>query len=168
MKKIAGMVIVVVMILGLGIGSASAANSLKQGSAAINVNVSDDFVLWGKYFVMKDLAVLAGFGVGAKGGDAEGTDVGFGGGVRKYLAMDDFAPFVGGSFLYSRTRDGDQKYWNIMGEFGAEYFVHKQFSVEGSIGFGYISSETKTGTVTFEDTTFGTRRFGFSLNFYFM
>jgi hypothetical protein len=145
-----------------------AANSLKRGSAGLNVTVNDDFVLSGKYFVMKDLAVLAGFGVGAKGGDAKGTDFGIGGGVRKYLSMEDFAPFVGGSAFYGSTLDGDQKDWNIMGEFGAEYFMHKQFSVEGSAGFGYRSSKTKTGGTTFEDTTFGTRRFGFSLNFYFM
>jgi hypothetical protein len=35
-----------------------------------------------------------------------------------------------------------------MGELGAEYFLHKQFSIEGSVGFGYTSSETETTTGT--------------------
>lgn len=168
MKRLVFIVLVVIVVMSFGIGSALAANSIKQGSAGINVNVSDDFVLWGKYFVMKDLAVLAGFGVGAKGGDANGTDFGIGGGVRKYLRVDDFAPFVGGSAFYSTTQDGDQKDWKIMGEFGAEYFMHKQFSVEGSVGFGFISSERTVGAVNTKETTFGTQRFGLSLNFYFM
>jgi len=64
---------------------------------------------------------------------------------------------------------------SIIGEFGAEYFLHRQFSVEGSIGFGYTSSETETTTGTgagavttnFKDTTIGTQRVALSFNFYF-
>ncbi len=128
--------------------SASAANSLHEGTIGFNidaVNSSNSFILTGKYFVLNDLAVLAGFGFGAKGGDASGTDFGIGAGVRKYLKTEDFAPFAGGSIFYSTTKDGDQKDFSLLGEFGAEYFLHKQFSVEGSIGFGYTSSETDTG-----------------------
>jgi hypothetical protein len=128
-------------------------------------------VISGKDFVLKDVAVLAGFGFGAQGGDAKGTDLGIGAGARKYLEIDDFAPFAGGSIFYSKTRDGNQKDMSIMGEFGAEYFLHKQSSIEGSVGFGYTSSETETtaGTVTtkFKDTTIGTQRFALSFNFYF-
>ena len=168
MKRFILMTLIVAVVLGFGSGSALAANSLKQGAAGISVNVDDDFVLSGRYFVTNDLALLAAFGIGAKGGDADGTDFGIGVGIRKYLIMDDFAPFIGGSFFYSTTRDGDQTDWDLMGEFGAEYFLHKQFSVEGSVGFGYMSSETDMGATDYEETTLGTRRFGLSLNFYFL
>jgi hypothetical protein len=174
MKKIVIVVMAMAMVISVGIGSASAANSLQQGTIGFNINAvnsSDSFIITGKYFVLKDLAVLAGFGFGAKGGDAKGTDFGIGAGLRKYLKIDDFAPFAGGSIFYSTTRDGDQKDISIMGEFGAEYFLHKQFSVEGSIGFGYTSSETETtvGAVTtrFKDTTIGTQKAALSFNFYF-
>ena len=122
---------------------------MKEGTIGFNVdtiNSNDSFVISGKYFVLKDIAVLAGFGFGAKGGDAKGTDLGIGVGARKYLKTGDFAPFAGGSIFYSNTKDGNQKDMNIMGEFGAEYFLHRQFSVEGSVGFGYTSSETETTT----------------------
>jgi len=181
MKRLMVIVLAAVMIVGIGFGTASAANSLKQGSAGINVDVDDSFVVSGKYFIMKDLAVLAGFGLGVKGADADGTDVGIVAGVRKYLTMDDFAPFVGGFLAYASTEDGDRKDLGVMGEFGAEYFLHKQFSIEGSVGFGYTQQETKTpgsttvvagvpvttGGGTFKETNIGTQRFGFSLNFYF-
>lgn len=170
MKKIVLVAVVMAMVMGIGIGSASAANSLQQGTIGFNikaVNSSNDFVLTGKYFVLKDLAVLAGFGFGAKGGDAEGTDFGIGAGLRKYLKTDDFAPFVGGSIFYSTTQDGDQEDLSVMAEFGAEYFLHKQFSVEGSIGFGYTSSETETTVGGFKDTTIGTQKAAISFNFYF-
>jgi len=54
-----------------------------------------------------------------------------------------------------------------MGEFGAEYLLHKQFSVEGSIGFGYSSVETETATTNYKDTTIGTQKAAISFNFYF-
>jgi hypothetical protein len=174
MKNVVIVALVMAMVLGAGIGSASAANSLQQGTFGINidaVNSNENFVITGKYFLLKDLAVLAGFGFGVKGGDADGTDFGIGGGIRKYLKTDDFAPFVGGGFFYSDTRDGDQTDLIIFGELGAEYFLHKQFSVEGSVGVGYQSSETETtaGNVrtNYKETTFGTIRSAISVNFYF-
>lgn len=174
MNRIVIVVVTIAMVMGISIGSASATNSLKAGTIGINVdafNSNDSFIITGKYFVLKDLAILAGFGFGAKGGDAKGTDLGIGGGVRKYLKVDDFAPFVGGSIFYTKTQDGDQKDLSVMAEFGAEYFLHRQFSLEGGVGFGYLSSETETtaGAVTtkFKDTTIGTRRVALSFNFYF-
>jgi hypothetical protein len=53
--------------------------------------------------------VLAGFGFGAKDGDANGADFGISAGLRKYLKIDDFAPLAGGSIFYSTTQEGDQK-----------------------------------------------------------
>jgi hypothetical protein len=168
MKKIVIVLVVLAMVAGIGIGSASAANSLQQGTIGFNINAvnsNDDFVLTGKYFVLKDLAILAGFGFGIKGGDAEGTDFGIGGGIRKYLKTDDFTPFVGGGIFYKDTRDGDQTDISIFAEFGAEYFLQKQFSIEGSIGVGYRSLDNDT--TNYKDTTFGTLRSGISVNFYF-
>ena len=160
-----------VMIVGIGIGAASAANSLKQGSAGLSVDVNDDFIISGRFFVMDDVAVLAGLGFGVKGGDADGTDFGILVGARKYLKVDDFAPFVGGTLFYSTTQDGDDKDLSVLGVLGAEYFMHKQFSIEGNVGFGYLSQERRvaagTTTTTFKETTIGTQRFGVSLNFYF-
>jgi hypothetical protein len=169
MKKVVIVVVVMVMVMGIGIGSASAANSLQQGTIGFNINAvnsDNDFVITGKYFILKDLAVLAGLGFGIKGGDAEGTDFGIGAGIRKYLKTEDFAPFVGGSIFYSTTRDGDQEDLSLMVDFGAEYFLHKQFSVEGSIGVGYTSSETTDGQ-SYKETTFGTQKAILSFNFYF-
>jgi len=175
MKKIVVVALALVMVMGIGIGSASAANSLKQGTFGMNVDVNEDFVLTGKFLIMNDLAVLAAFGIGIKGADGDGTDVGVGGGVRKYLKVDDFAPFVGGTLFYRTTDDGDVKNLSLMAEFGAEYFLHKQFSFEGKVGFGYTQQETKTTTTTAAGavttnnkvTNIGTDRATISFNFYF-
>jgi hypothetical protein len=179
MKKIVVVAVALVMIMGIGIGSASAANSLKQGTIGMNVDVNESFVLTGKFMVMNDLAVLAAFGVDKRGADDKGTDVGIGGGARKYLKTDDFAPFVGGTLFYSETRDGDQKDLSLMGEFGAEYFLAKQFSIEGKVGFGFRQHESKTTTTTlvgtvpvttttnFKSTEIGTDKSTISFNYYF-
>ena len=171
MKKIIVIVLALIAAIGFGTGTASAANSIRQGAFGFNVDVNDDFILTGKYFVTKDIAVLAGFGLGIKGGDAKGTDIAIAGGARKYLKVDDFAPFVGGTLFYSSTKDGDQKSFSLMGEFGAEYFLYKQFSIEGKVGFGYSSQETTTTagpvSTTVKETTIGTERAGISFNYYF-
>jgi len=165
-------------------GAASAANSLQAGSMALNVTAFDGtsadtiskvvggaaddlFIVQGKYFVQNDMAILAGLGIGIKGGDAKGTDFGIRAGVRKYLRTTDFAPFVGGYFGYSSTNDSNYKITQIMGEFGAEYFFSKQFSIEGAARAGYISGEDSTGPTTVKATNIGTASAGFSVNFYF-
>ncbi len=167
MKRTVVIALALVMMMGIGIGNASAANSLKAGTIGLNFDVNNDFMITGKYLILKDLAVLAGFGFGAKGGDAKGTDVAVLGGVRKYLKTDDFAPFVGGGIAYRSTQDSAQKDLAVMAEAGAEYFLGKQLSIEGSIGFGYTSTETKAPLAKFKDTTIGTQRAGLSANFYF-
>jgi len=95
MKRFIVVVAVLAMVMGIEIASASAANSLQQGTIGFNVdalNSNDSFVISGKYFVLKDIAVLAGFDFSASGGGAKGTDLGIGVGARKYLKIDDFAP----------------------------------------------------------------------------
>ena len=151
MKNIA--LVGVTLALAMAAGSVFAANSMNTGVMGLNVNTEDNFLINGKYFVAKDMAILGGFGLGIQGGDNNnGTDIGLLAGVRKYMKTDDFAPFVGGRFEYSSTKDSNVKNLNILVEAGAEYFVAKQFSVEGRVSFGYISGETLT-TVT---TVFGT------------
>ncbi len=169
MRRLVIVVLSIALILGIGIGTAAAATtSLKQGTVGISVDVNNDFVLEGRYFLMDDLAVLGQFGFGIKGDDGKGTDIGLGVGIRKYLRQEDLAPFIGGSFFYSSTQDGDVKDLSLLGIFGAEYFLHKQFSIEGNVGLGYSSEDTKNaaGTTT-TITNFGTQRFGLALNFYF-
>ncbi len=170
MRRLITVVLAAALIFGIGIGTASAAtNSLKQGTVGLSVDVNNDFILEGRFFVLNDLAILGQFGFGIKGEDGEGTDIGLGVGIRKYLRSEDLAPFVGGNIFYSSTEDGNVKDLSILGLFGAEYFLHKQFSVEGNVGFGYTSEETKnpvTGTKT-TITNVGTARLGLSLNFYF-
>jgi hypothetical protein len=160
-------------------GAASAANSLKAGSMALNLtatggetpvnsNLSNDmFIVQGKYFLQKDLAILAGVGLGVNGSDAKGTDFGIRAGTRKYLKTNDFAPFFGGFFGYSSTNDSNTKSLQLMAEFGAEYFMSKQFSIEGAARAGYVSYEYPQGATTFKGTYVGTASAGFSVNFYF-
>jgi hypothetical protein len=171
MKRFVIVILAVALIFGISIGKASAANGLKQGQFGMSVDVNNDFILSGRYFLMNDLAVIGQFGFGINGDDGDGTDIGIGAGIRKYITKDDLAPFVGGTIFYRNTEEGlnqvDQKDLSILAEFGAEYFLHKQFSVEGSVGLGYLSRETKFAGTTTTVTTFGTQRLGLSLNFYF-
>ena len=165
--------------LAMTAGSALAANSLVKGTLGLNVpvqnNQTDNFMINGKYLVTNDLAVLAGFGLRVAGGDAKGTDIGLSGGIRKYLKTDDFAPFVGGRLIYTSTNDSNTTDLSLMAEAGAEYFLAKQFSIEGRIGFGYTSNETKTITIvgftpvttTAKTTYIGTGTLGLSANYYF-
>jgi len=86
------------------------------------------------------------------------------------MKTDDFAPFIGGKFQYMSTgaAAGDVTDLGFGVEAGAEYFVGKQFSVEGSVGFGYGSSEYKPAVgASSKNTTLGTRSFSMGANFYF-
>jgi len=165
---------VAVLLLSLT-GNASAANSLNTGVMGLNVSLSNtntpaDFMLNGRYLAAKDMALLAGFGLAmVDNAGKKHTDIGFTFGARKYMKTEDFAPFIGGKFQYmsTGTAAGDVTDLGFGVEAGAEYFVGKQFSVEGSVGFGYVSSETKTGVTTIKNTTLGTRSFSMGANFYF-
>ncbi len=168
MKRLVIAVLAGALIFGIGIGTASAANGLKAGQVGMSVDVNNDFVLSGRYFFTDDLALIAQFGFGIKGDDGSGTDIGLGASVRKYLSTkEDLAPFVDGNIFYKSTEDGDVTSLAVLAEFGAEYFLHKQFSVEGRIGFGYQRDETTFAGTTTTITTVGTQRFGLSLNYYF-
>ena len=166
MKKIA--LVGVTLALAMATSSVFAANSMNAGVMGLNVNTEDNFIINGKYFIAKDMAILGGFGLRIAGGDAKGTDIGLLAGVRKYLNKEDFAPFLGGRFEYSSTNDSNNKSLGITAEAGAEYFLAKQFSLEGRVGFGYISEETPGGGLTTNKNTYiGTGSASISANFYF-
>jgi hypothetical protein len=173
MKKAIIAVLAVMVLVIAGVGSASAANSLKQGTIGFGVDVNQDMMITGKYFVKNDMAVLAGFGLGINGNDGDGTNLGVMVGIRKYLKMDDFAPFVGGLIQYEDINAGvknvklETKTTFLGAQFGAEYFLHKQFSVEGSIAAGYQSVDQDQGGGSTTVSTLGTQRAGISFNFYF-
>lgn len=179
MKKI--ILASVTMAMVMTAGSALAANSLNAGAMGLTIALNDAgvtpgntgnnfFMVGGKYFMAKDMALTAGAGLSIRGGDDKGTDIGFSVGMRKYLKVDDFAPFIGARFQYASGGDsGTTKYtgMNLGAEAGAEYFFSKQFSMEGTIGFGYKSLETTTGATTTKGTRIGTESIGIAANFYF-
>lgn len=175
MKKIA--LVGATLAMALAASSASAANSLNAGTIGLNVDTNQDFVVNGKYLVSKDMAILGGFGLrmmdSGAANNSKSNDLGFMVGARKYLKSDDFAPFVGGRLAYKSTRDfgtaNDVTDMQLYAEVGAEYFVGKQFSVEGRVGFGYQSTKF-TPVVGGTSTTasgIGTNAFNLSANFYF-
>jgi len=175
------------LVLAMTAGNASAANSLNTGAMGLNVGFTNassisgsggtpaDFMINGRYFIGKDMAVMAGVGLSINDSGApansKSTDVGFMAGIRKYIKTDDFAPFVGGKFQYLSTRQAgfDVTDFSFGVEGGAEYFLGKQFSVEGSVGFGYASSESQpaAGGPTTKATALGTRSYNVGANFYF-
>ena len=172
MKKLASLG--ATLVLALSAGSVSAANSLNAGTFGINVDTNDHSIINGKYLVTKDLAVLAGFGLAVRNNTVgpvsiSSTDTSFLIGVRKYLKTDDFAPFVGGRFTLVTTNDSNTTDLEFLGEAGVEYFVGKQFSIEGRVGFGFRSTETQfpPSTITEKDTIFGSSSASISANFYF-
>lgn len=168
--------------LAMAAGSAAAETGPTAGKFGLNVGLTSansNFLIGGKYFIAKDMAVLAGVGLvvndSGVAANSKSTDLGIQGGFRKYLKTDDLAPFVGGKLQYLSTRSGtgagalDVTNIAIMAEGGAEYFLNKQFSLEGSVGFGYASSESKlaSGGPTTKATSFGSTTYNVSANFYF-
>lgn len=164
MKKFVLVVLAAALFLGIGIQNASADNGLKQGTFALGVDTSPDMIIHGKYFLANDLAITGGIGLGIKGGDADGTDIAIEAGVRKYLKVADFAPFIGGVLSFVNTNDSNTTDFALYAEGGAEYFLSKNFSFEGSVRFGYESTDTDNGP---EVSNFGTGRAAVGANFYF-
>ncbi len=166
MKKIAS--VVAILALAISASGAYAANSLSKGTFGLNVGTDPGFIVNGKYFIQSDMAILGGFGLGIAGGDAKGTDIGLIVGGRKYLHVADFAPFVGGRLTYSSVLDSTIKSTGLIAEAGAEYFLAKQFSFEGRVGFGYTSTDVDNPILGKSKTSnIGTTTFGISFNFYF-
>ena len=180
MKKVVIIMAAVAVIMGLGIGSASAAantsSSLKAGTFGFNVGFQDSslggtgvIMVSGKYLVLDDLAITAGAGIQASSGDLNADYFALSGGVRKYLRTDEFAPFIEGKFTYVSedidVKGVDKTTADFSANFGAEYFLHKQFSIEGSVGLGFGTVHDKISDKDY--TYFGTHTVGLSANFYF-
>ncbi len=175
MRKLVSVALSIVIVMGVGVGSALAQNSLMAGNMGISVGLgnsvfgdtSDSIIdITGKYFIADDIALLAGFGFETHGGDADGSYLGLTVGVRKYLNTDDFALFLDGKVSYiNQDVDGDTDTIDLSAGFGAEYFLHKQFSVEASVGIGFgVEDNNDTHD---DDVYFGTRSIGVKANFYF-
>lgn len=155
-------------------GSASSAHSLSAGNFGLNVTVAEQDpqgnvpvnpLISGRYFISKDMAILGGFGF-LSGGPSSNTTTTLKlmAGARSYLKAESFAPFIGGRFAYTSTSGTpSSNAWTINVEGGAEYFLAKQFSVEGQAEFGYLSTESGGAKATY----FGTSTARLSVNFYF-
>lgn len=195
MKRIALASTTLVLAMAAGSACAASASGPTAGSFGINVGFTQptatgsvaavsntsprDFMINGKYFITKDMAVLAGVGLvlvdSGAATNSKSTNIGFQGGFRKYLKTDELAPFVGGKLQYLSTRIGsgggarDVTDFALLAEGGAEYFLSRQFSLEGSVGFGYSSSESQpaAGGASTKATAFGSTTFSVSANFYF-
>lgn len=183
MKKIVLATLAAALFMGIGVQNASAANSLQQGALSLGVAISSPVsngatalisalpVIQGKYMLASDIGLLAGLGFGSKGGDLKGTDFELMIGARKYLKTSDVAPFAGAKLNFYSRDDGanvDGTAFQILGEVGAEAFLLKQFSIEGSVGIGYVTGENKdnNGNKT-KASNFGTANAGVSVNYYF-
>ncbi|MDX8385957.1 MAG: hypothetical protein R8M11_05520 [Gallionella sp.] len=163
-------------------GTASAAPTV--GKYGINVDLTNSttvagtpsiFMIKGKYVMTKDTAILAGFGMqmvdtGAAT-NSKNTDIGFMFGIRQYMKTKQFSPFLGGKIQYLSTRQGttDVTDLGLLIEAGAEYFLAKQFSLEGSVGGGYVARETQpaAGGATTKASNIGTISYNLSANYYF-
>ena len=182
MKKIIVALLTLVLVASFSIGTASAANSLQEGSKGISIGFIDTnrttsfsedriYTIYGKYFTSRDFALLAGFGFLTSSGDGAIQDedyLNLAFGVRKYLSVDDFAPFIEGLISLEKYEQGpgvDDEWLNFIVGFGGEYFFARQFSMEGTIGFIFGTYENNN---TGDDATFfGTASLGLRANFYF-
>ena len=177
MKKIA--LVGATLALAMIAGSASAANAMNTGTFGLNVSVVpvtlpftangatvSSPLIGGKYFVSKDMAILGGLGF-ASGGPSGNTStvLALMAGVRKFTSTGDFAPFIGGRLDYvSASGTGPSSSdMTVQAQAGAEYFLAKQFSVEGNAGIGFESRSVAGTSASY----FGTATAGVSINLYF-
>ena len=175
MRKLIVVALSVVIIMGIGIGNTSAQTSTMDRQIGISVGLGNSVFgdtdnsiidITGRYRIAYDISLLAGFGFETHSGDADGSYFSISIGARKYLSTNDFAPFIDGKLSYvTQDVDGDTDIIDLTVGFGAEYFLHKQFSVEGSIGIGFgVEDDNDTHD---DDIYFGTRTIGVRANFYF-
>jgi hypothetical protein len=128
------------------------------------------------------------FSVGTSEGIAEGVSgtssdtwaVGFGVSALIYLKQwDALQTYVAPRFTYSRgtstvesafggESDLTSEGFSLNGLFGAQYALHRRFSVFGEVGVGFTGSETRLSRVDgkTESTSFGTRT-GVGVIFFF-
>jgi hypothetical protein len=83
------------------------------------------------------------------------TDLGAGIGLKKYLTdRKQFQPFVGGRFGFNHysndtpVGDTEDTRFGVTAVLGGEYFITRQISVEGEIGFDLYFGSVELGTGT--------------------
>ena len=179
MKKMLSLAMAVLSFTLIGANSASAAagaTSLKAGALGLNVGFGDSalgangvITVSGRYFLLNDLALQAGVGMQASSGDLDAKYFSTAICVRKYFTTEEFAPFVEGKFSYISEnialKGVDASTVELSGNFGAEYFLNRQFSIEGSVGVGLGRVDDKISNKDY--TYLGTHTLGLSANFYF-
>lgn len=161
----------------------AAGNNLSMGTFGLNVSTqapgaglgqgNPNFLMTGKYVLQSDMALLMGFGFGsnsatppAPAASTSSTDISFLIGARKYFSAGDLSPFIGGRFDYISVGGATTvSAVAFAAEAGAEYFLNKHFSLEGSVGAGYTSADL--GAAQGKRSFFGTNNYGLSANFYF-
>ncbi len=187
MKKYS-VVLVVVLLFVASVGSAFAANDLREGAGAISVGMGDSIFsnnvmpgmttyinnvadINGRYLVQRDVALYGGVGFQSDGSDANAGYFSIKAGARKYLKVDDLAPFIEGQLGFATVSVQGEHTLSVVdlaALFGAEYFLGKQFSLEGAVGFGVGQAKQTTGAKDgATDNYFGTRTVGVHANFYF-
>jgi hypothetical protein len=83
------------------------------------------------------------------------TGLGAGIGLKKYLSdRKQFQPFVGGRFGFHHSSvdapygDSEDTRFGVTGVLGGEYFITRQISVEGELGFDLYFGSIEMGTGT--------------------
>jgi hypothetical protein len=180
MKKLIVVAVAVVMMMGLAGSAMAAGTSLQSGKFGLSAGFTNlsqypdgiERTIMGRLFIANDLALNLGFGLTSADGDPgmpDGTDLSIIIGVRKYLKTEEFAPFIEGDLVYIDTDTGLNGAYDTIGvlaNVGAEYFLHKQFSLEGSVGIGLLQIENNAASSA-DSTILTTGSLGVRANFYF-
>lgn len=157
-------------VLAANVGATNANKSNSVGTSdttkptfGLSVSASSNTMIAGKYFLDDEFAILGGLGLSNR---ESATDLYFMGGLRKYMRKNssEFVPFVGGKGWYSSIKSANVSTFGLAAEAGAEYFLNKHFSFEGTVAAGYASTSPNSGAST---STFGTTVYGLAFNFYF-
>lgn len=80
-------------------------------------------------------------------GNATNNALGIGPSIRYYFSAEKLNPFLGLSYTYNKTTNGNYDYTNtnFMLSGGADYFVNSYFAIEGSINYSFINYKYPQG-----------------------
>jgi hypothetical protein len=154
--------ITLVLVLCTTIGAAQ----LKRGAYGLQTGINGSTnTVGGVYNLAEDLRLgaILGFSSSSPSSGSSTTTLNIGIGAAYYLGItDNLSSFVGGQIGFGSVSNGGGSSFNICGQYGAEYFFSRRFSVSGYAQLGY-SSVGPSGATT---STFGTSM-GTALTFYF-
>jgi hypothetical protein len=78
-------------------------------------------------------------------GDHSFSTYGIGPELRFYFSLKQLNPFIGLSYIYSKSFDGDEDDTNMNSSLtltaGADYFIHEHFAIEGSLNYSFVWHE---------------------------